>query len=293
MRHWRTCLRADSVFVERCFLQASLKGNDFGRSRDLDGNHAPGFVGENSVLNRFLVAQDIHRVVMRADQAPKIRRSTSALATPSALYPSLEVHMFHTTATGAFIVASLTNEGASADAIEDSPAVARGYEGIAKTNVNIDIIARFVEIPSYVFFLRTLLLLCVPRRPAFCSRTRGLQPRVGNRHGFRPVYTLSSIPPKLRFMYTIVYIKCLAQGVMRCPGVSQVRVRNVYESRLFVVLLTRSSWVGIESMVGVRNDRKRAPPRDFARQIGEGGAHFVPGNKIRRSTAASSRPTVA
>jgi hypothetical protein len=48
----------------------------------------------------------------------------------------------------------------------------------------------------------------------------------------------------------------------------------------------------------VRNDRKGAPARNLAPEIGDGGAHvgvvcLASGIRILRSTAASSRPTLA
>ena len=55
---------------------------------------------------------------------------------------------------------------------------------------------------------------------------------------------------------------------------------------------------GIEGIIGVRNDRKGAPARNLAPEIGDGGAHvgvvgLASGIRILRSTAASSRPTLA
>src|SRR5215469_14272608 len=67
---------------------------------------------------------------------PPIRKSTSARATPTNLYTSLDVQTFHTVATGAFRVASLTKDGASSDCGGGCAAHTPQDHGAAKSIIN-------------------------------------------------------------------------------------------------------------------------------------------------------------
>src|SRR5215469_9859111 len=135
----RMCVRlfpkSESVTTLHVAFHASRKGNDLG-GRSI----------RNAIIRWGSYARMRFSIVSSSPNAPAalyrerirppIRKSTSAKATPTNLYPSLDVQTFHTAATGAFRVASLTKDGASSDCCAGCAAVTPKDQGAAKSIVN-------------------------------------------------------------------------------------------------------------------------------------------------------------
>src|SRR5215469_9859110 len=135
----RICVRvypnSESVTTLHVAFHASQKGNDLGARSSRDAI----IRGGSDARMRFSIVSsspNAPAALYRERIRPPIRKSTSARATPTNLYPPPDVQTFHTAATGAFRVASLTKDGASSECCSGCAAHTPQDPGAAKSIVN-------------------------------------------------------------------------------------------------------------------------------------------------------------